>query len=76
MNTAFRPGYMLCCDDFQTSPGRVQWLLIEGIVGGMVPLREGLSVLDLIVNLGCTAVVVLRDKLGMVNDTMLTFGAM
>lgn len=21
VNTAFRPGYMLCCDDFQTSPG-------------------------------------------------------
>jgi len=41
-----------------------------------VPLGEGSSVLDLIVTLGCTAVVALRDKLGMVNDTMLTLGVM
>ena len=42
----------------------------------MVPLGNGFSVLDLIANLGCSTVVVSRNKLGTINHTMLTVDAM
>ena len=42
----------------------------------MVPLGERFSVLDLIVNMGCSAVAVLHNQLGMLNDTTLTLGAL
>jgi dethiobiotin synthetase len=55
---------------------RCEWLLLEGIGGVMVPLGNGFSVLDLIANLGCSSVVVSRNKLGTINHTMLTVDAM
>jgi dethiobiotin synthetase len=55
---------------------RCEWLLIEGIGGVMVPLGDGFSVLDLIASLSCSTVVVSRNKLGTLNHTMLTVGAM
>jgi dethiobiotin synthetase len=55
---------------------RCEWLLIEGIGGVMVPLGDGFSVLDLIANLSCPAVVVSRNRLGTINHTMLTVNAM
>jgi dethiobiotin synthetase len=55
---------------------RCEWLLIEGIGGVMVPLGDGLSVLDLIASLSCSTVVVSRNKLGTINHTMLTVDAM
>ena len=55
---------------------RCEWLLIEGIGGVMVPLGDGFSVLDLIAKLGCSTVVVSRNKLGTLNHTMLTVDAM
>jgi dethiobiotin synthetase len=55
---------------------RCEWLLIEGVGGVMVPLGDEYSVLDLIANLGCSTVVVSRNKLGTINHTMLTVDAM
>ncbi len=55
---------------------RCEWLIIEGIGGVMVPLGDGFSVLDLIADLGCSTVVVSRNKLGTLNHTMLTVDAM
>ena len=55
---------------------RCEWLLIEGIGGVMVPLGDEFSVLDLIANLGCSTVVVSRNKLGTINHTMLTVDTM
>jgi dethiobiotin synthetase len=56
--------------------GRCQWLLIEGIGGVMVPLGDEFSVLDLVVELGCAAIVVSRNQLGTLNHTLLTVGAL
>lgn len=55
---------------------RCEWLLIEGIGGVMVPLGDGFCVLDVIANLGCSTVVVSRNKLGTLNHTILTVDAM
>ena len=55
---------------------RCEWLLIEGIGGVMVPLGKGFTVLDLITTLSCSTVVVSRNKLGTLNQTMLTVDAM
>ena len=54
---------------------RCEWLLIEGIGGVMVPLGDGFCVLDVIANLGCSTVVVSRNKLGTLNHTILTIDA-
>jgi dethiobiotin synthetase len=54
---------------------RCECLLIEGIGGIMVPLGNTFSVLDLISNLACSPVVVSRNKLGTLNHTLLTVGA-
>jgi dethiobiotin synthetase len=56
--------------------GRYECLLIEGIGGVLVPLGEGLAVLDLVARPGCGAIVVSHNRLGTINDTMLTIGAL
>jgi dethiobiotin synthetase len=56
--------------------GRCECLLIEGIGGVMVPLGEGFFVLDLIASLACQTTVVAPNRLGTINHTLLTVGAL
>ena len=53
-----------------------QCLLIEGIGGLLVPLGECFTVRDLIAKLGCEVIVVSRNRLGTINHTLLTVGAL
>jgi dethiobiotin synthetase len=55
---------------------KCDWLVIEGSGGVMVPLGEGYTVLDLVVRLRCPVVVAARNKLGVINHTILTVRAM
>ena len=55
---------------------RCERLVIEGSGGLLAPLGEGYSVLDLIVGLRCPVVVAARNKLGVINHTLLTVKAM
>ena len=55
---------------------RCECLLIEGIGGVMVPLGDGFSVVDLIAHLSCSTVVVSHNKLGTLNQTLLTVHSM
>lgn len=56
--------------------GRCQCLLIEGVGGVMVPLGEDFFVVDLIARLACETIVVSRNRLGTINHTLLTIGAL
>lgn len=51
-------------------------LLIEGSGGIMVPLGEGFLVVDLIRELNCPVLVVGRDRLGIINHSLLTCAAL
>jgi dethiobiotin synthase len=55
---------------------KCDWLVIEGSGGLLVPLGEGYTVLDLMMRLGCPVVVVARNRLGVLNHTLLTIKAM
>lgn len=52
------------------------FLLVEGSGGLLVPLGEGYTVRDLIAALGCDVLVVARNRLGTINHTLLTVGAL
>lgn len=56
--------------------GRCEILLIEGSGGLLVPLGEKFSVRDLIAKLNCEVIVVSRNRLGTINHTLLTVGAL
>ena len=47
-------------------------VLAEGAGGWLVPLREGYTMADLAVELGWPVVIVARNKLGVLNHTLLT----
>jgi len=51
-------------------------LLVEGSGGLLVPLGRGYLVADLIKRLRCEIVVVARNRLGTINHTLLTVGAL
>jgi dethiobiotin synthetase len=51
-------------------------LLIEGSGGLLVPLGENYRVIDLIERLNCEVVIVSRNRLGTINHTLLTVGAL
>jgi len=55
---------------------RCEGLLIEGSGGLLVPLGEKYLVSDLIKRLDCEVVVVSRNRLGTINHTLLTVGAL
>lgn len=55
---------------------RCQCLLIEGIGGLLVPLARGFMVRDLMARLQCQVIVVSRNRLGTINHTLLTVGAL
>jgi dethiobiotin synthetase len=52
------------------------FLLIEGAGGLLAPLGEGFSNLDLIRKLRCETMVVSHNRLGAINHTLLTVGAL
>ena len=51
-------------------------LIIEGVGGLLVPLGEGYTVADLITELDCKVVVVVANRLGMINHALLTLQAL
>jgi dethiobiotin synthetase len=51
-------------------------LLIEGAGGVLVPLGKDLTITDVIRTLKCEAIVVARNRLGVINHTMLTIKAL
>lgn len=55
---------------------RCDVLVIEGSGGLMVPLGEDFLVTDLIRELRCEVVIVARNRLGTINHTLLTVGAL
>jgi dethiobiotin synthetase len=55
---------------------RCDCLLIEGSGGLLVPLGPGFMVADLIAGLNCRVVVTARNRLGTINHTLLTVGAL
>ncbi len=56
------------------APGR--WLLVEGCGGLLTPLGPGYSALDLIRELRCPAVIVARNRLGVLNQVRLAWEAL
>ncbi len=48
------------------------FIIVEGIGGLMVPLKEGVLVLDLVERMGLPLLVVAANKLGVINHTLLT----
>jgi dethiobiotin synthetase len=63
-------------DQIQALASRCECLLIEGAGGLLVPLGEGYTALDLITRLHTEVIVVTRNRLGTLNHTMLTVGAL
>ena len=55
---------------------RCDYLLVEGIGGVLVPLGPGYNVLDLIHRLGCVVIVAARNKIGVINQSLLTMRAL
>lgn len=49
-----------------------QFMVVEGIGGLMVPIRDGIFLSDLIVRLGMPALIVARGSMGTINHTLLT----
>jgi dethiobiotin synthetase len=55
---------------------KCDWLLIEGSGGLLVPLGPDFLVADLIESLECRVVIAARNRLGTINHTLLTAGAL
>lgn len=55
-------------------PGR--WLVVEGCGGLLTPLGPGYSARELIADLGCPAVIVSRNRLGVLNQVRLAWEAL
>jgi dethiobiotin synthetase len=55
---------------------RCDWLIVEGSGGLLVPLGPGFFVADLIAKLKCRVIIAARDRLGTINHTLLTVGAL
>jgi dethiobiotin synthetase len=60
----------------QSIKAKCETLLIEGSGGLLVPLGRGFTVADLIAQLDCQVVVAARNRLGTINHTLLTIGAL
>jgi dethiobiotin synthetase len=60
----------------QEIAARCDRLIVEGSGGLLVPLGEGYTVADLIAKLNCPVIVVARNRLGTINHTLLTVGAL
>ena len=55
---------------------RCERLIVEGAGGVLVPLGDDFTVADVIANLECDVVVAARNKLGVINHTLLTVEAL
>ena len=55
---------------------RCECLLVEGAGGLLVPLGEGFCALDLIAGLRCDVIIAARNRLGVLNHTLLTVSAL
>jgi dethiobiotin synthetase len=62
--------------DIRKLSRRCQVLLVEGAGGLMAPLGEGYSIADLMRRFDCEVVVVAANRLGVINHTLLTVGAL
>jgi dethiobiotin synthetase len=60
----------------QQTQRRCEWLLVEGVGGVLVPMGERWFVRDLVCRLRSKVVVVSRNRLGTINQTMLTAEAL
>ena len=63
-------------DRIRQTARRSERLIVEGSGGLLVPLGEGYTVADLIGRLQCPVAVVARNRLGTINHTLLTVGAL
>jgi len=55
---------------------RFDLVVVEGIGGVMVPMRDDLLTIDMIAGLGLVALVVVHNRLGCINHTLLTIEAL
>jgi dethiobiotin synthetase len=55
---------------------RCERLIVEGAGGLLAPLGEGFTALDLVERLDCDVVVVARNRLGVINHSLLTLRAL
>lgn len=60
---------------FKKLSSRHQFMIVEGIGGILVPIKNNYSVLDLIVDLDLPIIIVSRPGLGTINHTLLTIKA-
>ena len=59
-------------EGFANLQKRFDYVVVEGAGGWLVPLREDLTLGDLALQLGLPIVVIARNRLGMLNHTLLT----
>ena len=62
--------------DFQSVASAHDFTLVEGAGGLMVPIREGVTYLDLVRRLALPVLVVVGSRLGCINHALLTLGAL
>jgi adenosylmethionine-8-amino-7-oxononanoate aminotransferase len=60
---------------FKKLSSKHQFMIVEGIGGILVPIKENYTVLDLIVDLDLPIIIVSRPGLGAINHTLLTIKA-
>ena len=63
-------------DAYRQLARRFDLVLVEGVGGVMVPLREDLLTVDLVARLGLAALVVAQNRLGGINHALLTIEAL
>ena len=57
---------------YQTLSERAEWVIVEGVGGWQVPLREGFFVADLAITLSIPIVLVVGIRLGCINHALLS----
>lgn len=65
----------LILDAFARLSAAHSWMIVEGVGGLLVPIRDDFSVADLAVRLGLPLLIVARAALGTINHTLLTLEA-
>jgi dethiobiotin synthetase len=68
--TSVEPARIL--DAFQVIKARHEMIIVEGVGGWLVPITAGWSVADLATELGLPVIVVVKNRLGAINHTLLT----
>jgi dethiobiotin synthetase len=65
----------LILDTFYRLSSRHDFIIVEGVGGIMVPVRDDMLIIDLIKAMDLPVVIVAMNKLGMINHTLLTVNA-